>query len=378
MTTDDQHDDTRDEASTGEPAADPGERETPTGEPAAQAEETTTASEEPTAATEELTAEAEVGAQPPPPPPPPPPPKRLLRSRDDRIIAGVAGGLGEYFGVDPVIVRIAAVVSIFFGGVGIVAYLLGAIFIPVDDGTGRPAPGSRVAAAVRVLGVTALVVIGIVGFGALAVAALFATGLGYGLVVVGAIALLGIALIAASFGSGARWLIVPALALTIGVGVATAADLDLEGGVGEETHRPAAAAEIPDDGYELGVGRLAIDLRDIEWRPDRVVHLDARLGIGELVIAVPADVCVEADARAGAGRVRVAGQETDGTSADLTVAGGSEATPRLVLDADVDLGAINVINDDVADVLNGDSWDDRGEAGDAARYRAANAEACAR
>ena len=43
-------------------------------------------------------------------------PKRLYRSRDDRMIGGVCGGLGRHFGIDPVIVRIAAVVLLLFGG----------------------------------------------------------------------------------------------------------------------------------------------------------------------------------------------------------------------------------------------------------------------
>lgn len=327
------------------------------------------------APTREASTEPLTAAQ---PPPPPPPPRRFLRSRDDRVIAGVAGGLGRYFDIDPVIVRIAAIVSIFFGGLGVIAYLITAIIVPADDGTGNPAPGSRGSAAIRILGISTLVLIGIGGFALLVAAAVVATGLGYGLVAVGAVLLLGVALIAASFGSGARWLILPALALTIGVGVATAADLNLKGGIGDEKHMPSSAAEIPDDGYELGVGRLAIDLRDIDWRAGQVVHLDARLGIGEIVVAVPADVCVAADAHAGAGDLEVAGQQADGSGVDLTVAAGSEATPRLVLDADVDMGAIRVVNDDFFTVDIGDDqfgW--RGGDGHDARYREANARACA-
>ena len=59
-------------------------------------------------------------------------PRRLLRSSSDRVIAGVAGGLGDYFGVDPIIFRIGFVLSILFGGLGALAYLLLAIFVPTD------------------------------------------------------------------------------------------------------------------------------------------------------------------------------------------------------------------------------------------------------
>lgn len=317
----------------------------------------------------------------PPPPPPPPPerkPKRFLRSRDDRVIAGVAGGLGRYIGVDPVIIRIAAVVSIFFGGLGVFAYILGAIFVPADDGTGHPEPGSRGVAIGRILAITAIVLIAVGGFGVLTAAALFATGLGWGLAVVGAIVLIGVVMIAMSFRGGAQWLVVPALALTIGVGVATAADLDLEGGVGTKDEHPTSAASIPDDGYELGVGRLAADLRDIDWTEDRVLNLDVSLGIGEAIVAVPSDVCVVADARAGAGRVVVAGQESEGAGTDLSVQAGATATPRLVLDADVDMGQIRVLNDDDVDITSdrGGPFQRDGD-GDEIGYRDANARACA-
>lgn len=55
--------------------------------------------------------------------------KRLYRSRTDKKIAGVCGGLGEYFGIDPVIVRIVFVVLIFMG-VGILLYLISWLIIP--------------------------------------------------------------------------------------------------------------------------------------------------------------------------------------------------------------------------------------------------------
>src|SRR5512143_2654778 len=47
------------------------------------------------------------------PPADAPPPKRLLRARDDRVIGGVCGGIAQYFGIDPLIVRIAAVALAF-------------------------------------------------------------------------------------------------------------------------------------------------------------------------------------------------------------------------------------------------------------------------
>lgn len=56
--------------------------------------------------------------------------KRLYRSVKDRKIAGVAGGLAEYLGVDPSLIRILWVIFTLFGGSGIVVYIVGAIIIP--------------------------------------------------------------------------------------------------------------------------------------------------------------------------------------------------------------------------------------------------------
>jgi phage shock protein C len=55
---------------------------------------------------------------------------RLYRSRQDRVVAGVCGGLGHYFNVDPVLVRIGFVALTFAGGAGILVYILAAILIP--------------------------------------------------------------------------------------------------------------------------------------------------------------------------------------------------------------------------------------------------------
>lgn len=74
-----------------------------------------------------------------------PEPRTLSRSPDDRKLLGVCGGVGEYLGIDPVIVRVVTVVLAFVGGIGIVAYLLGAALLPergqqLDLGSGnRPA-----------------------------------------------------------------------------------------------------------------------------------------------------------------------------------------------------------------------------------------------
>ena len=60
-------------------------------------------------------------------------PHRLYRSEKNRIIAGVAGGMGEYFGIDPTIPRIIFVLLTIFGGSGILLYILLWIIIPTES-----------------------------------------------------------------------------------------------------------------------------------------------------------------------------------------------------------------------------------------------------
>ncbi|NQU04787.1 MAG: PspC domain-containing protein [Calditrichaeota bacterium] len=57
--------------------------------------------------------------------------KRLYRSEEDRLLAGICGGLGEYFSIDPVIIRLIWIFSTFAtGGMCILLYLLCWIVIP--------------------------------------------------------------------------------------------------------------------------------------------------------------------------------------------------------------------------------------------------------
>src|SRR4051794_24347451 len=58
---------------------------------------------------------------------------RLRRSKNDRYIAGVAGGLGRHFDIDPTIIRVVLAVLTFFGGAGILVYGVIWLFVP-DDG----------------------------------------------------------------------------------------------------------------------------------------------------------------------------------------------------------------------------------------------------
>ena len=94
-------------------------------------------------------------------------PPRLLRRRiNDRVLGGVAGGLGDYFNVDPLLIRIGFVGLMIFGGAGLVVYVVAWLLLPAE---GHDA--SAVEAFVRRLGLTpgrlALLAVALVAFIAL-------------------------------------------------------------------------------------------------------------------------------------------------------------------------------------------------------------------
>ena len=70
--------------------------------------------------------------------------KKLHRLAEDRKLAGVCAGLGEYFDLDPVFFRLFFLASLLFGGLGAVAYLILWIMVPEKTGAqGEPRPVRR-------------------------------------------------------------------------------------------------------------------------------------------------------------------------------------------------------------------------------------------
>ena len=335
----------------------------------------------------------------------PPAPRRLLRSRDDRVLGGVCGGLARYFNVDPLIIRIAAVALVFVGGFAIVAYIAALLLVPEDDGTGHAVPGKpgrastlvgavvivvagvlllngqwglgsgwvfgalaptaivvtilavagqrllagrgeNQPAAARIVGAALVLLAILVGTLVTAAGAAVATAAGGGTAIAAVVIALGVAMVVLSFRDHrARWLAVPALVLAVPSGVVAAAGVDVDHGVGERHYTPAAIADLKPK-YELGVGELDIDLRRMAWPQGTTIRLKVDVGAGHAEIDVPQDVCVQADTHAGLGYVGILGEESGGADVDDlrgTVAR-SETGRKLILDADMGIGAIEVLH----------------------------------
>jgi phage shock protein PspC (stress-responsive transcriptional regulator) len=269
------------------------------------------------------------------PTPEPPVSRRFTRSSEDRVIAGVAGGLGRYMGVDPVVIRIILVVLMFFGGAGFIAYAAAWLFVPSDKNPNARFGGRDIA---RRSGIALAVVVATV---AVSFGGAWGVAVGGGTVTALIIIAAGLALVVGAVTGGMRWLIVPALALALSAGAVSAADVDARGGVGERTYQPASATDLRGE-YKLGVGHLVLDLRNTEFTPGvHRVHL--KLGVGGAEVFVPDTVCVSSSAHVSAGATEVFNRSVGGLDHDWQDTQRAPAgTPQLIVDADIGVGALRI------------------------------------
>jgi phage shock protein PspC (stress-responsive transcriptional regulator) len=271
--------------------------------------------------------------------------KRLERSSEDRVIAGVSGGLGRYFDLNPTFFRLGFVVLTLLGGAGILIYLASVLVVP-DEGKQSIAAETLSARRERPLPLVGL------GLAAVALAVLLsraaiwpAAGFGWILVLLAGLAILWTS--DARRGSRRSRIIVRSLvgvmvALIVAVVAAVSVafawfDVGLGDGVGTRVESPATAAELKPS-YELGVGNLRVDLSNIgPLTTER--HVQAKVGVGELRIIVPPKVSVTASARAKAGEVYVLSRHDDGRNAEVTTDSGG----LLVIDAKVGAGRVDIV-----------------------------------
>ncbi len=300
-----------------------------------------------------------------------PPPRRLTRSNDDRLIGGVAGGLGRHLDIDPLAIRITFVILTFAGGLGLLAYLLCLAFVPAEGapveeqrwGVARTAgavliaiaalvvllPGWAWGPAIPLLTIAGVIVylllrvvreeggppagriaakiaIGIVlltlSVGAFAAAAA-GSALGGGVVVAGLVIACGVGLIGGAFRGGARWLVAPALVLALPLGAVAATDLDVRGTWGDRTFTPSSIADVK-QGYDMGAGSMRVDLRDVDVPAGRTV-LPVELGVGEIIVIADPDVCLTTQAKVSLGAVDSNGDQQGG--GDLDVDDGIRVAP---------------------------------------------------
>ena len=273
-------------------------------------------------------------------------PTKLRRSRNNRWIAGVSGGLAEYFGLDAAVYRILFVALAFAGGTGILLYIAAALVIPAPDRDEsilaealqrhRDRPWLVIGLALLALWLVFLMSPGPFGPGPF----FWPGALVFWLVVVGALVLAA----RAARGRGRRLLAALAvMGLLVAVGLAVAHHVAHQhGGFGDVVERPLLTSEL-EETYSLGVGELELDLRAVDLPPGET-HVEADVGFGELDVIVPSDVAVSAVGNVEWGDVSIFGLGEEGRDVHRTVVdpGFEDAERRLVVDARVRGGELTI------------------------------------
>jgi phage shock protein PspC (stress-responsive transcriptional regulator) len=287
-------------------------------------------------------------------------PRLLQRSRSDRMVAGVAGGLARYFDIHPAVFRVGFVVLTLLGGAGVLIYAVAALAMPDE--------GKRDSIATRALRERRDRPWPLVGLGLLSVAVLillsrstfwFDGDAWWLFLIAGALILWLTRQPAGEASADARqlaaedsrrvrrlfrWFVITVVSIVALIVVAAAIfvaafDVSLSNGIGDRDYVVTNVEELRDD-YHLGIGTLDLDLRRVELPPGET-HVDARVDVGDLAVFVPADVALRVNATAEVGEVELPnGIRGDGRNVENELI---ETGARvLVLDADVGAGSVRV------------------------------------
>jgi phage shock protein PspC (stress-responsive transcriptional regulator) len=290
--------------------------------------------------------------------------KRLERSRSDRMLAGVCGGLARYFDIHPAFYRVGFVVLTLIGGAGILIYLAAALVIP-DEGEEdsiasaalrerRDRPGPLIGLAL--IAVAGLVLLSRVSIWPRGDAAWILVLIAGGIVLLLTHRDAGGAPVTAegsapeaeprpspwrwprriAVGLGAAFGVALAFVLVASAIFAAVFHVHVDNGIGDQTYDVSTIGDLHPE-YKLGIGDLRVDLRDVRL-PVGVTHLKTRVDVGRLLVVVPHDAALRVHSEADFGTVDVLGRSADGRKVDRSV----DETGRRVLDLDAHVGAGSV------------------------------------
>jgi phage shock protein PspC (stress-responsive transcriptional regulator) len=270
--------------------------------------------------------------------------RRLERPTSDRKLAGVAGGLGRYFDLNPNFFRVGFLVLTLLSGAGLLIYLVAAFVMP-DEGKDKSLAEQVLAdrrdhpwplVGLAIAGVAAVVL--------LSHATVWpAAGAGWILVLFAGLAILWASRADRRAGRILRAVLVlaavfAALAVATVVAAFSWFNISLGDGVGNRLYTPSTATAVKPS-YDLGVGYLRLDLSGI-GPVTHATHVTAKVDVGELRIIVPRNTAVSVNAHAKVGDLYVLNQHDGGRNIAVT---GGTGGGLLVIDATVGAGRVDVI-----------------------------------
>lgn len=266
------------------------------------------------------------------------PPRRLTRSRSDRWVAGVAGGIAEYLGVDSVLVRLAFVLlAVASGGVALVFYLV-AMFVVPEDAESAEASRARGAAAGGL--VFGLILVGIGGLWLLSVLEVnlprWDVLLAAALIVVGG----GLVLTAGRAGSGG--LVALGLILTVLLSGISTVRLPVDNAFGEAFERPTSMAALQRE-YSHAFGSFTLDLTNLEL-PEGTTRIRVSTSFGETRVRLPARAPARVQASTVFGEANALGESFAGigTNRSKETPDYASATRRIEIELNTAFGSTEV------------------------------------
>jgi phage shock protein PspC (stress-responsive transcriptional regulator) len=294
--------------------------------------------------------------------------RRLTRSRSDRMVAGVSGGLARYFDIHPAVFRVGFVVLTLLGGAGILIYAAAALVMPDEgkqDSVATAALRNRRDRPWPLIGLGLLAVAGAI---LLSHVTLSLNGDSWFLFLLAGAVILWItrqpASEPAADGSVApppsaaelaqrdsrrmrrlgKWVAIILATLIALVLIAVAAffaifDVDFGNGVGDRNVTVTSVRNLQSE-YQLGVGTLDLDLSRLTL-PVGETHVKANVDVGELRVFIPSDVALRVNGSVEVGEVDLPGGVSgSGRNVESSV---TETGPRvLVIDGHAGLGSVKV------------------------------------
>jgi len=286
--------------------------------------------------------------------------KRLERSRSDRMLAGVSGGLARYFDIHPAFYRLGFVVLTLIGGAGVLIYVAAALVIPDEGEEDSIAAKALRERRDRPWPLVGLALIAIAALVLLSRVSIWPRGdASWILLLVGGIIVLQLSHrprpMAAAEGtepaaptarpSPWRWPKRIAIGLATAFGIALAFVLvaaaifaavfhvHVGNGIGDRTYDVTGVSDLRSE-YKLGIGDLRVDMRDVQL-PVGVTPLRMRVDVGRLVLVVPHNAALRVHSEADVGSVNLLGRSVDGREIDR----GVDESGKHVLELDAHVGA---------------------------------------
>jgi phage shock protein PspC (stress-responsive transcriptional regulator) len=285
--------------------------------------------------------------------------RRLQRSRSDRMVAGVSGGLARYFDIHPAVFRVGFVVLTLLGGAGILIYAVAALVMPDEGKTDSVATAALRDRRDRPWPLIGLGLLAVAVVILLSRATLWFDGDAWWLFLIAGALVLWLTRHPSEPSADAKQLaaqdsrrvrrlfrrLVIAVAALLALAIAAVAiflaafDVDLGSGVGDRNYVVTTTEQLRDE-YHLGIGSLNLDLSRVEL-PKGETHVEARVDVGDMDVLVPAGVALRIHGKAEVGEVDLPNDiRGDGRNVESELIETGERV--LVLDASVGAGAVRV------------------------------------